>query len=70
MDDLETRDERLVVPGLGFTIEPGIYLPGEFGVRSEINMVVEPGRARVTTEPRRELVLLGAVTTFRSSPHA
>jgi Xaa-Pro aminopeptidase len=60
MDDLETRDERLVVPGLGFTIEPGIYLPGELGVRSEVNMVVEPGRARVTTEPQTELVLLGA----------
>jgi Xaa-Pro aminopeptidase len=59
MDDLETRDERLVVPGLAFTIEPGIYLPGELGVRSEINMVVEPGRARVTTEPQQELVLLG-----------
>jgi Xaa-Pro aminopeptidase len=59
MDDLETRDERLVVPGLGFTIEPGIYLPGELGVRSEINMVVEPGRARVTTEPQQQLVLLG-----------
>jgi Xaa-Pro aminopeptidase len=59
MDDLETRDERLLVPGLGFTIEPGIYLPGEFGMRSEINMVVEPGRTRVTTEPQRELVLLG-----------
>jgi Xaa-Pro aminopeptidase len=59
MDDLETRDERVVVPGLGFTIEPGIYLPGEFGVRSEINMVVEPGHARVTTERQQELVLLG-----------
>jgi Xaa-Pro aminopeptidase len=59
MDDLETRDERLVVPGLGFTIEPGVYLPGEFGIRSEVNMVVEPGRARVTTEPQQELILLG-----------
>jgi Xaa-Pro dipeptidase len=59
MDDLETRDERRVVAGLGFTIEPGIYLPGELGMRSEINMVVEPGRARVTTEPQQELVLLG-----------
>lgn len=59
MDDLETRDERLVVPGLGFTIEPGVYLPGELGVRSELNMVVEPGRARVTTEPQQELILLG-----------
>lgn len=59
MDDLETRDERLVVPGLGFTIEPGVYLPGEFGVRSEVNMFVESDRALVTTTPQRELVLLG-----------
>jgi Xaa-Pro aminopeptidase len=59
MDDLETRDDRLVLPGLAFTIEPGVYLPGELGVRSEVNVVVEPGRARVTTEAQRELVLLG-----------
>lgn len=59
MDDLETRDERLVVPGLGFTIEPGVYLPGDVGIRSEVNMIVEPGLARVTTEPQQELVLLG-----------
>jgi Xaa-Pro aminopeptidase len=59
MDDLETRDERVVVPGLGFTIEPGIYLPGELGIRSEVNIVVEPGRARLTTEPQQELILLG-----------
>lgn len=58
MDDLETRDERLVLAGLGFTIEPGVYLPGDFGVRSEVNVVVEPGDARVTTTPQRELVLL------------
>jgi Xaa-Pro aminopeptidase len=59
MDDLETRDDRLVLPGLAFTIEPGVYLPGELGVRSEVNVVVEPVGARVTTEPQRELVLLG-----------
>jgi Xaa-Pro aminopeptidase len=59
MDDLETRDDRLVLPGLGFTIEPGVYLPGELGVRSEVNVVVEPGRARLTTDVQRELVLLG-----------
>jgi Xaa-Pro aminopeptidase len=59
MDDLETRDDRLVLAGLGFTIEPGIYLQGELGVRSEVNMVVEPGAARVTTDVQRELVLLG-----------
>lgn len=58
MDDLETRDERLVLPGLGFTIEPGVYLPGDFGVRSEVNVVVEHGAARVTTPAQRELVLL------------
>jgi Xaa-Pro aminopeptidase len=59
MDDLETRDERLVLPGLAFTIEPGVYLPGEFGVRSEVNMVMEDGAARVTTAAQRDLVLLG-----------
>jgi len=38
LDDLETRDDRILVPGVGFSIEPGIYLPGAFGVRSEINV--------------------------------
>jgi Xaa-Pro aminopeptidase len=38
LDDLETRDDRILVPGVGFSIEPGVYLPGEFGVRSEINV--------------------------------
>ncbi len=38
LDDLETRDDRILVPGVGFSVEPGIYLPGEFGVRSEINV--------------------------------
>ena len=42
MDDYETHDDRRLVPGTGFTIEPGIYTP-TFGVRTEINMVV--GRA-------------------------
>ena len=40
MDDYETRDDRKLLPGTGFTIEPGIYTK-EFGVRTEINMVVE-----------------------------
>ncbi|MDT8367977.1 MAG: M24 family metallopeptidase [Longimicrobiales bacterium] len=38
LDDLETRDDRILVPGVGFSIEPGIYLPGDFGVRSEVNV--------------------------------
>jgi Xaa-Pro aminopeptidase len=40
IDNLESRDERLLVPGVAFSIEPGIYLPGELGVRSEVNALV------------------------------
>jgi Xaa-Pro dipeptidase len=38
LDDYETHDDRRLGPGIGFSVEPGIYLPGEFGVRSEVNM--------------------------------
>jgi Xaa-Pro aminopeptidase len=38
LDDYETHDDRLLVPGVGFSVEPGVYLPGEFGMRSEVNM--------------------------------
>ncbi len=37
IDNLETREERELIPGVGFSIEPGIYLPGEVGMRSEVN---------------------------------
>jgi Xaa-Pro aminopeptidase len=47
MDDYETHDDRRLVPGTGFTIEPGIYTP-TFGVRTEINMVVGERSAEVT----------------------
>jgi Xaa-Pro dipeptidase len=57
MDNLETHDERRVIPWTGFSIEPGIYLP-EFGIRSEINMFVDEKSARVTGEIQRELVLV------------
>lgn len=59
LDDLETRDERRILPGLAFTVEPGVYLPGEWGVRSEVNVVVDERAAEVTTEAQLELVLLG-----------
>lgn len=59
LDDLETRDDRLVLPGLGFTVEPGVYLPGELGVRTEVNVHVGDTGAEVTTETQRALVLLG-----------
>jgi Xaa-Pro aminopeptidase len=38
LDNLETRDDRLLIPGVGFSVEPGIYLPGDIGVRSEVNV--------------------------------
>lgn len=48
LDNLETRDTRRMLPGTGFTIEPGIYLP-EFGVRLEINVYVDPAKGPVVT---------------------
>jgi Xaa-Pro aminopeptidase len=57
MDNLETHDERRVVPWTCFSIEPGIYLP-EFGVRSEVNMFIGETDARVTGEIQREMALL------------
>jgi Xaa-Pro aminopeptidase len=57
MDNLETHDERRIIPGSCFSIEPGVYLP-EFGVRSEVNMFVGEGEARVTGEIQREMALL------------
>jgi Xaa-Pro aminopeptidase len=58
MDDYETHDERRLIPGTGFTIEPGIY-NDEFGVRTEINMFVSQRDAEVTGPLQREIVPLG-----------
>jgi Xaa-Pro aminopeptidase len=57
MDDYETHDERRLIPGTGFTIEPGIYTP-EFGVRTEINMFVGERDAEVTGPMQKEIVTL------------
>jgi Xaa-Pro aminopeptidase len=57
MDDFETHDERRLIPGTGFTIEPGVYTP-EFGVRTEINMFVGEGEATVTGPLQNEFILL------------
>ncbi len=48
MDDYETRDDRMILPGCGFSVEPGVYLTGEFGVRSEVNVFWAPGGPEVT----------------------
>ena len=55
LDNLETHDERLILPHTCFSVEPGIYLP-EFGVRSEVDMLTAPGKAWVTGKIQRELV--------------
>ncbi len=58
MDDYETHDDRRLLPGTGFTIEPGIYLE-RFGVRTEINMHVGPREATVTGPLQAALLPLG-----------
>jgi len=57
MDGLETRDDRRIVPHTCFSIEPGIYLP-EFGVRTEVNVLVNEDSARVTGAIQEEILPL------------
>lgn len=57
LDNLETREERLLIPGVGFSIEPGVYMPGKIGMRSEVNVFLRPGEAVVTpTTYQTELI--------------
>jgi Xaa-Pro aminopeptidase len=58
MDDYETHDDRRLLPGTGFTIEPGLYFD-DFGVRSEINMIVNARDAAVTGPLQTEILALG-----------
>lgn len=58
MDNLETKDDREIIPNTCFSIEPGVYLPGEFGVRSEVNILTRNDSAEVTGKIQRELVLI------------
>jgi len=57
LDNLETKDDREILPNTCFSVEPGIYLP-EFGVRSEINMMTRNGKGEVTGRIQNELVLI------------
>jgi Xaa-Pro aminopeptidase len=58
IDNLETREERFLVPGVAFSIEPGVYIPGEIGMRSEVNVYLTQGKATVTPENvQRELIV-------------
>lgn len=57
IDNLETRDERLIIPQTCFSIEPGIYLP-QFGIRSEINCNVSTTEAKATGEVQRRITTI------------
>jgi Xaa-Pro dipeptidase len=59
IDNLESRDDRLLIPGVGFSIEPGIYLPGELGMRTEVNCLVTDDSLLVTPgEIQRDLMVV------------
>ena len=59
LDNLETRDNRVLVPGVGFSVEPGIYIPDDVGLRTEINVFMGPAGPEVTvSEPQRDVFLL------------
>jgi Xaa-Pro dipeptidase len=64
LDNLETHDERLLLPNTCFSVEPGLYFPGEFGIRSEVNMITtaargsESARAVVTGPAQSDLLRL------------
>lgn len=61
LDNLETRDTRRLIPGVGFSVEPGIYLEGDVGLRSEVDVFIAPEGPEVTTpDPQRELILIPA----------
>ena len=59
LDSLETHDHRTLIDRTCFSVEPGIYLPGRFGVRSELDMTIEDGCAEVSAAPaQREIMPL------------
>ena len=60
LDGWETHDTRKLIPGVAVTVEPGIYLPGEFGVRSEIDLFMGESGPQITTQMQRDVVLIDA----------
>ena len=57
IDNFETADERTLIPGVGFSVEPGVYLPDRFGIRSEINVYLSESGPEVTPrQPQQELL--------------
>jgi Xaa-Pro aminopeptidase len=59
LDNYETADTRALMAGVGFSVEPGVYLPGRFGMRSEINVYIGDSGPEVTPPvPQSELLLI------------
>jgi Xaa-Pro dipeptidase len=59
LDNLETREERLIFPGIGFSVEPGIYIAGEIGMRSEVNCCFLDGSLAITPdEYQRDMMIV------------
>ncbi len=59
IDNLETREDRMLVPGVGFSIEPGIYIAGDVGMRSEVNAYVTDSGVVITPhEYQKELLIV------------
>jgi Xaa-Pro dipeptidase len=57
LDSLETRDHRALIDRTCFSVEPGIYLPGRFGVRSELDMAIENGGAEISGGPAQQKII-------------
>lgn len=58
LDDFEVKDTRILTPGTGFTIGPGVYFPGQFGVRTEVSVYLSPTGPEVTTPGQDEVEAL------------
>jgi Xaa-Pro dipeptidase len=58
LDNLESRDVRTLLPGCGFSVEPGVYIAGEFGIRSEVNGVMTVDGPVITPVRRQESLLI------------
>jgi len=59
IDNLETREERVLIPGVGFSIEPGIYLSGDVGMRSEVNGFIGTDGLLITpADYQKELLIV------------
>lgn len=53
IDNFETHDEREITSSIGFSIEPGVYLPA-FGIRSEVDVFIHPTQGAIVTTPLQE----------------